>query len=211
MKWFVACLLFFTWQAHSARVISTSPAITEMISLLGHEKDIVAVTPYCQDATDRPKIGSALELDYEKVLALKPDIIFLQENTLGKVSKDLTRLKQNFVSLRIESLTEIFNAWRVIASELKADPKVISNFEQDISKTKTPRRVLIVVGAQSGKSVMIAGKKTFYADLIEQMGHEYASSSLGWPEIDAETMRALATKPLIIIHLAINQERLWSE
>lgn len=211
MKLFVLFLIFFSANCYGARIISTAPALSEMVALLGYESSLVGVTPYCQDGKSAAKIGTALELNYEKVIALKPDIVLLQENTKGKVSADLKRLGIKFLSLRIVTLADLFSSWREVAKALGSEEKIIDQYEELVKLKKSKQRVLFVLGGIVKRSVMVAGTNTFYHDLVTKMGLTNAVEGSGWPSYDSEMLRHLSATPLTVYHFATHENRLWSK
>ena len=61
-----------------ARIISLGPVITQMIYLLEADDRLVADTIYCnfpEDARRKPRIGSVIQVDVEKIISLGPDIV----------------------------------------------------------------------------------------------------------------------------------------
>ena len=61
------------------RVISLSPIITETIFLLGAQDRLIADTTYCntpEAAKQKEKIGTITRMNIEKILSLKPDLVF---------------------------------------------------------------------------------------------------------------------------------------
>jgi len=73
------------------KIISLVPSITESLFDLGLGSDVVGVTDYCvlpDDANEEiPKVGGPKKLDLEKIRAIKPDIIFAnqEENARGDI------------------------------------------------------------------------------------------------------------------------------
>lgn len=61
-----------------SRVISLGPIITEMIYLLSADDLLIANTSYCnvpEAAKHKPKIGSLIQMNVEKILTLEPDVV----------------------------------------------------------------------------------------------------------------------------------------
>ena len=79
----LTCLMAAT--AHPAagaplpqRIVSCGPAVTEKLYLLGVERNIVGVTVFCRrppEAERKPKIGSVIQINVERVVSLKPDLV----------------------------------------------------------------------------------------------------------------------------------------
>ncbi len=63
------------------RVVSLSPALTEMVSELGYGSRLVGRTDYCDypaAVASLPAVGSPMMLDTAKIAELKPDLILMQ-------------------------------------------------------------------------------------------------------------------------------------
>jgi len=202
---------FFIGNAYCIDVVSTSPAITEMVAQLGFEKSIVGRTPYCQDALRAQVIGTALTPDYEKILALKPDIVFLQENSKGEVSENLKRLGIKYLSLKIVSLSDLFESWRKVANALKATDQKISELESRIKKLRIETKVMFILGGTAPKNIMAAGSNTFYDELATSLGLVNVVKTSGWPVYDSEKTRSLIDSDTLVFQFATSEERLWNK
>ena len=84
---FALCFLLLIFQGVNAapqRVISTSPAITEILFALGVGNKVVGVTDFCsypKEACILPSIGGPLNPSTETWISLKPDLIIIQEDS----------------------------------------------------------------------------------------------------------------------------------
>lgn len=81
------------------RVISLAPSITENIYLVGAQDKLVGCTSYCTQAiADRvDQVGSTIDINAEKILLLKPDLVLTMEMTK---QQDIDALKN--LGIRIE-------------------------------------------------------------------------------------------------------------
>jgi len=69
------------------RIVSLSPAVSETLSLLGLEDNIVGVTPWCKMYLKRkeiPIVGTYLDINIEMLKKLNPDIVFIQAHVHDK-------------------------------------------------------------------------------------------------------------------------------
>lgn len=76
------------------RVVSLSPAITEEIYLLGEQDKLIGCTTYCRrpkEVRQKTKIATITEVNIERIILLKPDLIFVTPLTNMQA---VTRLKQ---------------------------------------------------------------------------------------------------------------------
>jgi len=76
------------------RIISLGPYITEEIYLLNAQDKLVGCTIYCQrpsEAQKKEKIGTVIQINIEKILTLKPDLVIATGLTQ---KKDIEKLKK---------------------------------------------------------------------------------------------------------------------
>ena len=69
-------------QAIPARIVSTSPSITETLFALGLGDRVVGVSIYCRypaAVSALPKVGTFLKPDAETIARLKPDLVFVHK------------------------------------------------------------------------------------------------------------------------------------
>ena len=113
MKKLLWCFLFWTVNALAAvsvkddlgrtvslsgpaqRVISLAPHATELIYHVGAGSQLVAVTSYSDypaEAKKLPIVGDFRQIDLERVLAMKPDLVVVWQG--GNPQKQLERLKK---------------------------------------------------------------------------------------------------------------------
>jgi iron complex transport system substrate-binding protein len=60
------------------RIISLAPNITEILFGLGLDQEIVGVSTHCnfpEKAKTKPRVGSYIHLDFERIVSLKPDLV----------------------------------------------------------------------------------------------------------------------------------------
>lgn len=78
---------------HHPRIVSCSPAHSEIICLLGKQDLIVGKTAYCDFPKDllkeKPIIGSWIKLDFELIEKLKPDIVITNNIVQEKIAVKL--------------------------------------------------------------------------------------------------------------------------
>jgi len=98
----------------SQRFISLSPTLTEILFELGAGAEVVAVTSYCvypEEAKTKEKIGDFANPNFEKIVGLKPDVVFAETWSSSKI---VSRLRGSGLSVRevksSRSLEEIYKA-----------------------------------------------------------------------------------------------------
>ena len=98
------------------RIVSTAPSITEMLYALGLGPNVVGDTTYCTypaDARTKPKIGTFLDPDLERILALRPDLVLVIKNPIGVTAK-LRSLGLRAEELDQDSVADILSSLRQI-------------------------------------------------------------------------------------------------
>src|SRR5262245_27825325 len=74
------------------RFISLSPTLTEILFELGAGAEVVAVTTYCvypEEAKGKEKIGDFVNPNFEKIVGLKPDVVFAETWSTSKIASRL--------------------------------------------------------------------------------------------------------------------------
>ncbi len=97
------------------RIISLSPAITELVYAAGggqYLKGVVSYTDYPEQAKYLPEVGSFNALDLEKILSLKPDLIIAWKS--GNPSMQIKKLKKLGIAVYVAEPAEISDIPRLI-------------------------------------------------------------------------------------------------
>jgi iron complex transport system substrate-binding protein len=210
------------------RIISLSPSITETLFSLNLGDKVVGVTRFCNyppEAKDVKEVGGYLDINYEGVVALKPDlVILLPEHEKAKAY--LTELKIKFLEVDNKTVSDILNSIKIIGDSCCAKSeatKLLTSIEKTIlqikEKTKNLQKpkTLISIGrtldATTLKDVYIAGLPTYFNELIEIAGgtNAFQNKNVAYPMISAEGLIHL--NPQVIIELIpdLNEETLSKE
>ncbi len=190
-------------RAEPQRIISLAPSITEILFDLGLGEKVVGVTRYCDyppEAKSKDKVGGYLDVNYEAVLALQPDLVIhiaqheeargrLEELGIKTLAVDHSRVDGIVNSiLTIGKACGVPGLARKQVKELKARlSKVVSGYNFNF----TPR-VLVAVGRslEPGASgeIYVSGRDGFYDDLIRLAGgkNAYGDETLKFPALSAE-------------------------
>ncbi|MCB0337155.1 MAG: ABC transporter substrate-binding protein, partial [Bdellovibrionales bacterium] len=197
------------------RVVSLVPSVTETLYALGAGDLLVGVTPYCDfpaQARLLPKVGGLLNPNYEAILKLRPDVVFLL-NDKGPISSRLEKLSIQSVSVQNESLQQIFDSINTIGQVVEREESArnmirdlqrrIQTIKAQVENAQKPT-VLVVVGGHLGRdsfrSVYGAGKESIFDELIELAhGKNVLADLRGYPILSAESI--LALNPEVIVDL----------
>ena len=176
------------------RVVSLSPAVTEIIFALGADSLLVGRTDFCvypPEASRIESIGGISNLNIEKVLSCNPDLIISGSMVPKKVVKQFEDMgiplvcvieKQKFDGLysNIASIGRLVGK-RQDADVLNTKLRLLMYFDTVESNGDSRRpTVYYVVGFGSGGN-FTAGGNTFINDIITMAGgHNIAAGSEGW-------------------------------
>lgn len=190
------------------RIISYSPAVTDILYDLGLGEHIVGVANYSilPDGENKPIVGDVSNPNSEFILSLQPDIILHQSSPqttqFDSIKRHLPELK--VVSVMTDSVPGVLDSIRTIAEvsgvkdrgeELAAKIKArLDALEQKCKDLPRPR-VLFVMGYDHPGT---AGGKTYLDDIITLAGGVNVARDMDrYPQINAEWV--LQAKPDVII------------
>ena len=100
---FFICILIFSYssilvgyanQVYSQRIISLGPSLTKELYLLGVEDRLIGCTIYAPEcAKDKEKVGTVIDINLERVIKLKPDLVLATSLANPKQVEKLRKLK----------------------------------------------------------------------------------------------------------------------
>ncbi len=180
------------------RIITLAPNLTEMVFELGAGKKLVGNTLFCnypEEAKSVEKIGDMLTVDYEKIVTLHPDLIFItKEGNKKNIYQKLISLKQKVFVSDPKSYADIKETFlkmgKILGEEqralqkIKAWDRLIDSVKNEV-KNSTTGSVMFLV---SVKPIMLAGKNTFIDEILHICGLQNIadSSSLRYPVFSRE-------------------------
>ena len=148
------------------RVITLAPNLTELVFELGEGKSIIGNTLYCNfpdSANYAQKVGDLLTINLEKILELKPDIIFLTVEGNTKESYDkLIELGQKVFVSNPKNFKGIKKSLMDIGKIFKKDKhaaKIISKWNSRFTLVKS-------LVSNALQPIMLAGKDTYINEFL---------------------------------------------
>lgn len=210
-------LILFTTLTLNAqeRIITLSPAINEIVFALGAGDKIVANTNYATypEASKKiPKVGGFFSPNLEKIIALQPTLVIMQQNN-HQLSQKLQRLGINTKVIKIDKLSSIKEAILTIGTVVNQEKKaqtIVDNINTALKELKgivNHKKILIVFGRNTNlsKNVFVAGQNLYYDEIINESNNSNAlqSSRKGQPILNMENI--IACNPDIVLLLARSQ------
>jgi iron complex transport system substrate-binding protein len=176
------------------RIISLSPALTEIIFALGFGDTLVGVSDFSDFPPAAKKIisvGAYSQPNIEKIIALKPDLVFIPLEGPDDVKKRLEQFKLSYSVISMRKLHEIGLAAEKISENLES-PQVGINFkrkwDQQIAKAfRGNHHGSKVVFIEVQKDPLIAaGKETFLDEIVSGCGGNNLVIEKNYPKLSLE-------------------------
>jgi iron complex transport system substrate-binding protein len=192
------------------RIISLAPNITEILFTLGLDREIVGVSTHCnfpEAAKRKPRVGSYISLDFEKILSLRPDLVLATGagNTIEMVER-LEKLgfptyviyPKNFDGI----LASIRHVGQILGRDKEAQ-EIVSNMQArrqrviELTRGLPRPRVFLQIGEAP---IVTVGKGSFADDLIHLAGGENITAGDGkmYPRLGLEEILRRAPEVIII-------------
>jgi iron complex transport system substrate-binding protein len=198
-----------------SRILSITPAATEILYSLGLGDRVIGVTRYCNwppEAKSKPVIGDMMNVNLEMLAALDPDLVLIS-NLNGHLNARIKSMGYKTVIVYQDNFEQIcksiLDVGLACGVEDAAREKVgeLSGAVRSLSESAAsgpPTRVLIVVGRDPAdddlKKLYVAGIKSFYNDLIREAGAVNAlTADVPYMQVSREGLMRL--DPDIIIDL----------
>ena len=179
------------------RIISLSPAVTEILFALNLDNNIIGVTTACdfpEKAKKKRAVGSMVNPSIEIIASLNPDIVFLSKNGTRKIV--FNRLKslniQTFV-YDAEAISNVAEEIRKISVFLGVEERGKNLAGKIEEKLKTfslihkrkKEKALFVIWASP---LIVAGKNTLAGEALNIVGLENiaGNSNVSYPRFSIE-------------------------
>lgn len=183
------------------RIISLSPSNTEILFAIGAGERVVGVTEYCdypEEALTRDKVGNFIQVDMEKVISLRPDLVIANPNLQESAVQQLRRAGIRVETVRGETIRDVVESIQLIgewtgntneATELKERLERKREAILDLVPQEKPLRVFVEVWEYP---LLTVGTESYLNDILVQLGAvnvagNEARDYYGW---DAEKLYA---------------------
>jgi iron complex transport system substrate-binding protein len=194
--------------AKVARVVTAAPSLSEIVLALDAADLLVGVTRFDDDprVARLPRIGGYNDPEPEAVLALHPDVVFVQpapENR-GPVEA-LARLGVPVEAFPLQTVAQIEDAMRDIGTLLSRAGRaneLVSGIERARSGARAAAarrrrvRALLVFGLEP---LVVAGPAGFAGELLEDVGGINAAAGATRPFVRLSAEAALAAAPEVVV------------
>lgn len=196
------------------RVVSLAPSITEIIFALGQGHRLKGVTRFSDfppEAISLPKVGSYVQLDLERIVALKPDLCIAIKD--GNPRQTVVRLESLEVPVyvvdprNLEAVTETIIEIGDLLHATENAENLVNNMRLRINRVKSAVEKISHrpgVFFQIGISPIVSvGTNTFIHELIVIAGGDnLAKGPIPYPRFSREQVLSLAPEIFIITSMS---------
>jgi iron complex transport system substrate-binding protein len=197
-----------TVPARPERLVSIGPSITAFLFALGAGPRVVGVDDFSDEpaeAATREHVGG-IKVNFEKVVALKPDLVFSVKFSDGTIEK-LQAASLNVLVVDPQSVSDVAKTATLLGKAVGADGEALARSIQrrvDAVRTKTANvttrpRVYHEIDASDPAKIFTVGPGSYINDLIDIAGgaNIAARAASAYPQLSAEEI--LRTDPEIIV------------
>ncbi|MDP2948867.1 MAG: ABC transporter substrate-binding protein [Chloroflexota bacterium] len=207
------------------RIVSLAPSNTEVLFAVGAGDLVVGVTKFCNypaEARAREQVGgfSAKTISVEKVVSLKPDLVFSAGKIQQPVIEALEQAGIPVVSLDANSFNEVYAnielVGRVTGRQQEA-ARVVGEMKERVAQVQkkaagVPKEKRLAVFYEVwDEPLMTAGPGTFIGQMIDLAGGVSVFSDVteSWPQVSAEEV--VKRNPAVILGPDTHGDKLTPE
>ena len=211
--WCAAIQIVAVRAAGAARIVSTSPSITETLFALGLGDRVVGVSMYCrfpEIVKTLPKVGTFLKPDAELIAKLRPDLVFIHPGP-NDVVRQLASLNIRSVTVARGALPSVYASIRSIGSAAEVPGRadeLVAALQHHLDAVRAAvagrmrKKVLVIVGRRPGTltDLVAVGRDSYLSELVDIAGGSNVLGGAGLPEyprISMETVIRLAPDVIV--------------
>ncbi len=202
--------------SHIFKLVSLSPAITELVYSLQLDSNLAGVTRYCDyppDAKTKQNIGGYYDPNLELIAQISPRYVLVSSEHKS-VAEKLHTLNIQSVTLDTSSPAKILQSYIILgklfgkeelANQLVADIKKRLQQIKDITRELPKPTVMIVIGqgmsGNTNNKIYIVGDDSFYNPILEVAGGVNVALNIASPYPMVSPESIIHLNPDIIIEL----------
>lgn len=201
-----------TLDAPATRVVAIQPSDCEILCAIGCEDALIGRGQYCdypETILDRPVVQSGANTNIEEILALKPELVLM--NDMAQSEEQVRQLEENGVKVVVSSATDIegvYYAIRMVGTLMGREENAESviadmqgTFEKIHSSVTNEGKTIYFEVSPLQYGLYSAGSGTFMDELAEICGLvNVFHDTEGWPAVNEETV--IAKMPDYIVSIA---------
>ena len=187
-----------------ARIVSTSPSITETLFALGLGSRVVGVSTFCRypaEVATLPKVGTFLRPDAEVIARLRPDLVIVHAGP-HDVPRQLMAVGVRSITVDRGTLPSVYSSIRAIGAAAGAGDRaerLVAELQRRLQQVRAavagraPKKVLLLVGRRAGTltDLIAVGRGSYLSDLVDVAGGVNVVGGDGLPEYPHISMESV--------------------
>jgi len=203
------------------RIVALAPSVTETLYFLGLGERVVGVTrfsAYPPEAVQRPKVGSYVNLNPERIIDLSPDLVIGTADgnppavirLLERVGIPVFVLNPRNIRQVIEALVHVGELCGVRDRALVSANELTRRVDAIVAKTAGRAKPLVFLQVNL-KPIMAANGNTFLDDLIRLAGgvNMTRNEPVTYPRISLEAV--IRGRPEVILISSMDRDGAFEE
>lgn len=185
------------------RIVSLIPSNTETLFALGLNDEIVGVSNYDnypEEALEKEKVGD-MEPNIEKIISLKPDVVFAHESSSHNAEEGLNQLRDAGIKVVVvndaSSFEEVYQAIDLLATATGTKEKgeeiietmkaKMKEIEEKAKEIQPEDQVDVWVEVEPAPNLYTTGKNTFMHEMLSIIrANNIAGDQEGWVQFTEE-------------------------
>ncbi len=179
------------------RIICLVPSLTELLYDLGLDSEIVGITRFCihpkSKFKEKTKIGGTKKFNFDKIRALKPDLIITNKEENYKegievLEKEFPVWVSDIFTLE-DSLKTIIDIG-ILCNKIQEAESVVSKITNNFDSLKTPSEIKKVAYIIWQNPIMSVNNNTFINDILQKTSFEnvFKNKTDRYPEISEKDL-----------------------
>ncbi len=179
------------------RIVSLSPATTEMLFDLQLGHFIVGTTQYSdypREALKIKRIGPYQRPSLEMILALKPTLVIAASEGVDTISSTLKKAKIPLIVLNTKSLLDFEENIRTLSKVFDVESRgksLIRKWDNNWAKIPTLKNRIEVIIQVDQNPLILAGKETHLNEVVEKCGAFNVFQEKGYQKVSREVLASL--------------------
>lgn len=190
------------------RIVSLSPAITEILFLLDLGERVVGVSHFCnkpEEAKRKPRLGSYFQVNYKKLDELEPDLILVTTGAQRKLALELSEKGYTVypipLPVSLPGIIDMVSQVGIVTGEIKRARSLARELVEGLASLKTvdsPLRVYYEIDLGGPVSI---GSHNYIDDGLSRIGLANIFSDVRQPWIiNPDPEEIVSRDPQIILY-----------
>ncbi len=189
------------------KIVSLSPAMTEILFALSAGGSVVGVTTFCdypEAARHLYKIGDFSNPSIERIVGLKPDLVIVNMPEQLRIKNQLEKLRITIFVSQPTSLSDIYSEidkiGKAVGKEIAAD-SMINYMQTHLQPCRMEKKKRVYLEL-SPRPIVTIGAKTFLNEILEMAGGKNIFSDLkkDYPVVSQEEIIKRDPEIIILLH-----------